>query len=232
MIENMASKILSLSRKSPARYPTARKRRRPLSRDTILRAALKLIEDEGFDNFSMRHLGRALNIEAMSIYHHFASKDDLLNGLLGLLGQERIKLLESITENSNSDDSWKKKIRLYLSAFRTVGRAYPEAFRLLAQRPVTTPESGKAGKMYMDAIVETGLRGHDAVIAYRTILCFASGFVLLENAKTKPFYTTGSFDLEYEKGTELILTGIEQCLQNRASPSRPKKPITSRKAGG
>lgn len=55
--------------------------RQPLIKQTILQTALKLADDKGFDVLSMRQPGCALNIEAMSIYHYFKSKNDLLDGL-------------------------------------------------------------------------------------------------------------------------------------------------------
>lgn len=167
----------------------------------------------------MRRLGRALSIEAMSIYHHFANKDDLLEGLFDLLRRDRAELLAQLLADTECDASWEATIRQYLRAFREIGRSYPEAFRLLTQKPLTTIETAAAEKTFMEAIVRSGVQGDNAIIAYRTILSFASGFVLLENEKIKPFYTTGSFDLEYEKGTDLILEGIERCLRSGSPAS-------------
>ena len=51
---------------------------RPLNRDVILDGAVALIEREGPDALSMRRLGATLGVEAMAIYHHFDSRDELL----------------------------------------------------------------------------------------------------------------------------------------------------------
>src|ERR671930_378431 len=50
---------------------TRSKTRRPLSRERILRAALELVDDGGF--------------ESMSLYNHVASKDDVIDGILDLV---------------------------------------------------------------------------------------------------------------------------------------------------
>src|SRR5215471_5911538 len=61
-------------------------RRRPLSRERILAAALELVDEQGIEALSMRKLGQALGgYEAMSLYNHVANKDDLLNGILDLV---------------------------------------------------------------------------------------------------------------------------------------------------
>ena len=59
--------------------------RLPLSRDRILRAALELADEDGIESLTMRRLGRALGFEAMSLYHHVAGKDDVLDGILDLV---------------------------------------------------------------------------------------------------------------------------------------------------
>jgi len=61
------------------------KTRKPLSRDRILESALALADENGIEALSMRKLGQQLGFEAMSLYNHVASKDDLLDGMLDLV---------------------------------------------------------------------------------------------------------------------------------------------------
>src|SRR5205823_2977030 len=63
-------------------------RRTPLSSERILDAAVELLDRDGLDALSMRHLGAALGVEAMSLYRHFPSKVRLLEGLAGRLLSE------------------------------------------------------------------------------------------------------------------------------------------------
>ena len=60
----------------------------PLSRDRVLRAAAALADQNGIAALSMRKLGEALGVEAMSLYNHVANKDDLLNGMVDLVFSE------------------------------------------------------------------------------------------------------------------------------------------------
>src|SRR5262252_10785844 len=60
-------------------------RRKPLSRERILAAALELVDEQGIEALSMRRLGQSLGYEAMSLYNHVANKDDLLDGILDLV---------------------------------------------------------------------------------------------------------------------------------------------------
>src|SRR5512133_2778576 len=60
-------------------------RRKPLSRERILAAALELVDEQGIEALSMRKLGQSVGYEAMSLYNHVANKDDLLDGILDLV---------------------------------------------------------------------------------------------------------------------------------------------------
>lgn len=61
------------------------KRREPLSRDRILRAAMDLADRDGLDALSMRNLAAELGVEAMSLYYYFKTKDELLSAIKDLV---------------------------------------------------------------------------------------------------------------------------------------------------
>ena len=62
--------------------------RAPLTRERVVRAAVRLADESGIEALSMRKLGQELGVEAMSLYNHVASKDDLLSGLVELVSGE------------------------------------------------------------------------------------------------------------------------------------------------
>ena len=62
--------------------------RPPLTRERVLREAIRIADADGVDALSMRRLGQALGVEAMSLYHHVANKADLMNGILDLVTEE------------------------------------------------------------------------------------------------------------------------------------------------
>jgi AcrR family transcriptional regulator len=53
-----------------------------LSREVILQQALLLADSGGIEALSMRKLADALGVKAMSLYNHFANKDEILDGLV------------------------------------------------------------------------------------------------------------------------------------------------------
>ncbi|NCV70617.1 MAG: TetR/AcrR family transcriptional regulator, partial [Betaproteobacteria bacterium] len=54
---------------------------RKLSAQTIVLAAITRIEMAGVETLSMRSLARHLGVEAMSLYHYFKSKEQLLDAM-------------------------------------------------------------------------------------------------------------------------------------------------------
>lgn len=62
--------------------------RTPLSRDQVLRAAVAIADAQGIDALSMRALGEAVGVQAMSLYNHVSNKDDILDGIVDLVVQE------------------------------------------------------------------------------------------------------------------------------------------------
>ena len=57
----------------------------PLTRERVLHAAVALADESGSESLSMRKLGEALGVEAMSLYNHVANKDDLLDGMIDVV---------------------------------------------------------------------------------------------------------------------------------------------------
>src|SRR5919112_3697219 len=64
------------------------KRRTPLSRERVLRAAVALADERGIAELTMRKLAKELGVEAMSLYNHVANKGDLLDGMIDIVFSE------------------------------------------------------------------------------------------------------------------------------------------------
>ena len=60
----------------------------PLSKERVLQAAVSLADETGIASLSMRKLGQALGVEAMSLYKHVANKDEILDGIVDIVARE------------------------------------------------------------------------------------------------------------------------------------------------
>lgn len=61
---------------------SATRRRAPLSRERVLRAALRLADQSGLEAVSMRRLSSSLGVMPMSLYNHVAGKEAILDGIV------------------------------------------------------------------------------------------------------------------------------------------------------
>lgn len=149
--------------------PTARA---PLNRSRVLRAALDLIDDAGLEALSMRKLGAALGVEAMSLYNHVASKEDLLGGVADLL-------LEMVELPERSDDL-RADIHRLCQAVRAVGVAHPHAFPLLVTQPRASLDAWAPVLAGFELVQMAGLTEEQAVTAVNVVSSYMVGFVLFE----------------------------------------------------
>jgi AcrR family transcriptional regulator len=80
-----------------------------------LAAAVALADEDGIDRLSMRRLAQELGVEAMSLYHYFRSKNELLEGMLDVVYAE--------FERPAADGEWRVAMRsAAISAHHTLLR--------------------------------------------------------------------------------------------------------------
>jgi AcrR family transcriptional regulator len=121
--------------------PERLQRRSPLTRERVLKAAVRLADREGIDAVSMRRLGTELGIEAMSLYTHVRDKDDLLNGMVELV-------IGEIPIHRDGAD-WKAALRTTVLGARSVVLRHPWAPRIIETRS----DPGPSGLRYYDGIM-------------------------------------------------------------------------------
>jgi len=117
-----------------------RAKRLPLSRERVLRAAVRLADREGIDSLSMRRLGQELRVEAMSLYNHVANKEEILDGIVDVVVGE--------IDPPISGADWKTTMRRRVLAARQILLRHPWASAVIASRVNVTP----AMMGYMDSM--------------------------------------------------------------------------------
>lgn len=154
-------------RSNPAIEP-----RSPLSRERVLRAAVALADGSGTGSLSMRKLGDALGVEAMSLYNHVANKGDLLDGMVDFVFSE--------IDLPAAGADWKTAMRQRAISAREVLSRHPWAIGLMESR--TSP--GPATLRHHDAVIGSLRRGgfsiEMAAHAYSVLDSYVYGFALQE----------------------------------------------------
>ena len=97
-----------------------------LDQSQIVRAALDLLDEVGFDGLTMRNLAKKLGIQAASLYWHVRNKQDLLS----LLAEE---ICASMREPDRTL-SWQEQLEAMGNEYRRVLLAHRDGARVLAGR--------------------------------------------------------------------------------------------------
>jgi AcrR family transcriptional regulator len=153
--------------------------RLPLTRERVLATAVALADRGGIGSLSMRKLAQELGVEAMSLYHHVANKDDILDGLVDVVFSE--------IDLPSGEEGWRAAMRRRAISAREALRRHPWATGLMESRP--TP--GAANLRHHDAVLGV-LRGAGfsvelAAHAYSLLDSYIYGFALQE--ASLPFHT-------------------------------------------
>jgi AcrR family transcriptional regulator len=148
-------------------------RREPLTRERIVQAALRIMDEEGLEAVSMRRIGRELGVEAMSLYNHVRDKEDILDSICeAVLAEFRIP----------DADEWTEGARLAAREYRRLLLAHPTVITLMTERkrPFSTAESLRAYEFALEVFRTAGLSEADSVKAFHVFGGFILGFVTME----------------------------------------------------
>jgi AcrR family transcriptional regulator len=103
-----------------------------LSRRGIAEAALELIDADGLERLTMRSLATRLGVEGASLYHHIASRDDLLDEVSALINEE----IAPVTPDP--DAPWQTNLAEAAREYRRAFARHPEVLGVIMRRPVRT----------------------------------------------------------------------------------------------
>jgi AcrR family transcriptional regulator len=214
--------------------------RTPLNRERVLRAALALADESGVEALSMRRLAKTLGVEAMSLYNHVGSKDDLLDGLVDLVFAE--------IEPPPAGVDWRAAMRQRAVSTREALRRHPWAIGLMEARSGPGPANIRLHEAVLKCLREAGFSLAETVHAYSVQDAYIYGFALQEKALPEELDTPEGgaavaarqmsrevadaypytfemvaghiatsgyqFTKEFEFGLDLILDGLERRLES------------------
>jgi AcrR family transcriptional regulator len=219
----------------------ARETRTPLSRERVLSTAVEFADQNGIGSLSMRKLGDALAVEAMSLYNHVANKERLLDGMVDVVFGE--------IELPSPGADWKTAMRQRALSARQALNRHRWAIGLMESR--SSP--GVATLRHHDAVIGSlraaGFSIAMAAHAYSLLDSYIYGFALQE--ATLPFETAEEtaevaamiwselrpedypylteltvehvlqpgydYGDEFEFGLDLILDGLASALEGRGT---------------
>lgn len=100
-----------------------------VTRDRIIDAALKIIDEQGNVGFVMRDIARELGVRPSALYNHVSSRDDIIHGI-----RERVG--ERISYGTLHDLPWDEALARWAHRYRDAFVAHPPTIALLAVMPI------------------------------------------------------------------------------------------------
>ena len=213
------------------RRPGPRKRA-PLSRERIVRAAFDLAEREGLEALSMRKLGRELHCEAMSLYHFFPSKQHLVDALVDVA-------VDSV-EMPPAGLPPVERLRRVCRAYRAMAHRYPRLYPVIAVHRLNTPTGVRFIERLLGLVRDATGDDDSAARYFRAIGYFLMGTGLDETsgyakgpsaaepasdefiarecpllARSARYFARAEWDRTFELGLEAMLSAVERAAKAR-----------------
>ncbi len=197
---------------------------------------------------TMRNLAQALGVEAMSLYHHVANKDDILDGMVDLVFAE--------IELPSGDVDWPTAMRRRARSLRAVFVRHPWAIGLMESRRAPGPATLRHHDAVIGCCRNAGFSVEMSAHAFSLLDSYIYGFVLQEVnlpfadgddlgevldsmvpadfAVTYPHFAElateyvvrvgYSYSDEFEFGLDLILDGLAASMQIVPREDSPRNP--------
>jgi AcrR family transcriptional regulator len=205
-----------------------------LTRDRIVLAAVRVADRRGLSGVSMRTVGRELGVEAMSLYHHVAGKDDLLD--------ELADWVFTCIALPSPDQPWRPAMISKATSARSALARHPWALGLIESRRNPGPALLRHHEAVLGCLRGNGFPIALAIHAFSAVDAYVFGFVLSElNLPMEPGESAEEFVKEialptdtyphlsemlteqvmgknfsyadeFDYGLELILDGLEERL--------------------
>jgi len=182
-------------------------------KEIIARKAASLFRKKGYPNSSMRELAESLNIEAPSLYNHFASKAEILELICAGVASGYIANIAEVSSGNKSssiklESLIRYHIRIMISHFDEQYVASHEWKHLPAPAFKSFLQERKNYEKKMVAIVESGIkRGEfskvNSDVAVLTILSTVRGLEAWHRNKK----SISEKDLEDDM-TKMLLNGL------------------------
>jgi AcrR family transcriptional regulator len=173
---------------------TTQRRRRPLTKERVLAKAIAVADKDGIEALSMRRLGQALGVEAMSLYKHVGNKGELVAAMVDSVVEQ--------FELPDDEQAWEVAIRRCAICAHDLLIEHPWACRL-ALVPSDVRALGGPRIRYMEWLLrrlrQAGFSPDLAYSAYHTLDSHIFGFTLWQIGHadaTRAFTSTDGEEME------------------------------------
>ncbi len=142
--------------------------RPPLTPARIVELALSIIDREGLGALNMRRLAAEAGVKPMSLYHHFPSKDAILDAVAEAIAAAAVGL-------PPGEAAWRNKVRFLFTGLHLLVQAHPRALPLISTGVIRTPSGRRWMEALMSALLEAGFTTAAAAAVYHALGAYTLG---------------------------------------------------------
>ncbi|MEJ5127578.1 TetR/AcrR family transcriptional regulator C-terminal domain-containing protein [Comamonas sp. MYb21] len=207
-----------------------------VQREQIVEAALALLEQDGLDGLSMRKLAQTLDMQAASLYWHFASKQALVDAMAD-------NLIGDVARTLQGHHAWDEGVRMVAREFRQALLKHRDGARVFAGTYVVTDNVLRTNEALISGFGQAGADPDTAAQLTLSLTYFVLGLVMEEQAlgpgstadlgaRNQAFMklalaqypgnwaarnaiSSVDFNERFEMGLALLIAGVEPFLKLR-----------------
>lgn len=186
-----------------------------ISRGNIVDAASKMVQEDRYEDLTIRKLATELGVATMTIYGHVHDRDDILDEVTD-------RLLATRWKPRGSETDWKSWIAEASNRLRRLLVTQPAALHVYLKHPVDSPAALDRMHAMIRVLLRSGCSDGESLRAYAALHTYTVGFAALEAARASwqtnnatsdktlkqlaSFTTTKQFNV----GLVFIIEGIER----------------------
>ncbi|MPV90396.1 TetR family transcriptional regulator, partial [Georgenia ruanii] len=140
----------------------------------VLGCAVALADAKGLGALTMRSLAQELGVKPMSLYHHVANKDAILDGIVDMVFAEM--------ELPSPGGDWRAELARRATSARGVLRRHPWAIALMESRAVPGPANLRHHDAVLGTLRKAGFSVPMTAHAYALLDAYVYGFAVQEAA--------------------------------------------------
>jgi AcrR family transcriptional regulator len=177
----------------------------------IVELALEIVDRGGLEALNMRRLATQAGVKPMSLYHHFPSKDAILDAVGEALAATALTAAEPA-------GSWQDRVRLQFTELHELVRRHPRALPLISRAVIRTPSGRRWMEELMRTLLHAGFDPAGAAAVYHTLGAYTLGvgYAGLLALETPLGAITGEPALNWSDFPSMLQVGLRLAVWDRA----------------
>jgi AcrR family transcriptional regulator len=183
----------------------ARPKKTLLSREGIIRAALRVVDEQGPEALSTNTIAAELGVKGPSLYNHVSGRAEIIEGLRELL-------YSTMDLSATELRPWTLACERVARSYRASFAAHPRVVPLLTATPVRSPGVLAAYDKVFEVLREAGFPEEDLLPVVR-----ATEYLVIGSATDHATGTPAEAERAFEIGLTALIHGLRHRLDRHLS---------------